>query len=1091
MKFSKPKLLFLILVGIASFIGVVVYVNNYLYKTKASSPIYAVPATIPSDCSRAVEPELNAFIKGVPDGATIQFPQNGCYAQNNSIVVASKSNLVINGNGSIFRSSAPNTTVAQTPNMPNWRIDSGTSVTVENMTIEGNYTKARGEFPYGNQFNHGVLVRGGNGVTVRDSAIKNVFGDGVSTARSESVQGNAAAGTPPHNTRFQRLTISKAARHCAGFTEQIGGWVEDSTLSDCHYGAIDMEIDYGDHTNQSGIFYRGQSMKDMHILRNRISGYFLFGIAVEGPTDIGTSRPGDIDTIEVRGNTIGAGDTCWPAVIFSEVDKNRGPISNITVTDNDLTSQGYVMGVFDVNGGSVTNNKAISTKGAGWCGNIDAVRMERSTSVTASNNGPTVVPNLGTAPTTQPTTAPNSTAVPTSPTTGVRTLPSSIPSDCSRNTEADITNFINSVPNGSTIQFPLNGCYKQENRIKIADKSNIVIDGNGSTFKKSSQGPNTAGGSGYNGNWLILRANNVTIKNMTAIGGFETPGPRNLGEASKDPNAVEYNAGFGVYGGDGITITKVKTRNTWGDGVVIANAAYIDNEPEEFSKNVRVTHSDFQKTFRMCFGPTSGTGIWFEDNICRDNWYAGVDAELDLVHHPLADLHINRNTFEGFYHFGILVPVAGVDTRNIEIKGNKLLTPPDNYCFASIYIGAYPDTNPKTFANVVVNDNEIKSKSTAIQMDHINGGSVQGNKFVDYLDAGCSNPNPVKPVILTNSTGVVVANNGADAPSIAPATPTPAPTRAPTQQPTTIQPPVSGVQGQTLWSDGTTGARSGDGSNISAYATGAVPSVVYYLYSGLNNCTTDLRDTQAGPAIPDANGRINVMNGRIVEGTQLRTPGTYDLCFVRGDSSSRTAALKYTLGSGTTNPTTPPTLAPNSTGLSLSLFLHGIGKGGDSANPNAGGNTSPKRVQRNVKIEVFNSQNQLVLTKDSVVGFSPATGNFQGVLDAGTGLTSGIYSVKVKVDQFLKVIVPGIQNISSGRVNVLPQVTLVTGDMNNDNKINALDYNVLIDCYADLTPAANCSDPAKKLMADLTDDGSVNQFDYNLFLRELTNIAGE
>ncbi len=63
--------------------------------------------------------------------------------------------------------------------------------------------------------------------------------------------------------------------------------------------------------------------------------------------------------------------------------------------------------------------------------------------------------------------------------------------------------------------------------------------------------------------------------------------------------------------------------------------------------------------------------------------------------------------------------------------------------------------------------------------------------------------------------------------------------------------------------------------------------------------------------------------------------------------------------------------------------------------------------------------------------------------------------------------------------------------MNNDNKIDALDYNMLTDCYSDSAPASNCTDTLKKLAADITDDGNVNLFDYNLFLRELTNRRGE
>lgn len=192
----------------------------------------------------------------------------------------------------------------------------------------------------------------------------------------------------------------------------------------------------------------------------------------------------------------------------------------------------------------------------------------------------------------------------------------------------------------------------------------------------------------------------------------------------------------------------------------------------------------------------------------------------------------------------------------------------------------------------------------------------------------------------------------------------------------------------------------------------------------------------------------------------------------------------------TSTPLPTTTSAPNETRLSLNLLLHGLGKGGDSANPNGGGTANPLRPQRTVTVEVFNASNQLVLTKTGVVNFNSVGGNFTGAINSGTTLTSGTYTLKVKSPQFLRKQVTGIQTIAAGTVNQLPVTTLVSGDVNSDNVVNILDYNIVMDCYSDFTPARSCSDAVKKLNADITDDGNVNQFDYNLFLRELINIQG-
>jgi Ricin-type beta-trefoil lectin domain-like len=184
------------------------------------------------------------------------------------------------------------------------------------------------------------------------------------------------------------------------------------------------------------------------------------------------------------------------------------------------------------------------------------------------------------------------------------------------------------------------------------------------------------------------------------------------------------------------------------------------------------------------------------------------------------------------------------------------------------------------------------------------------------------------------------------------------------------------------------------------------------------------------------------------------------------------------------------TIVPGSTNLAVQLFLHGLGKGGDSANPTGTGTTNPLHPQRNITVEVLNSNNQLVLTKTGTVTYASGSGSFDGNINLGNTLNNGIYTIKIKTNQFLRNLVPGIQTLTAGANNAIPATTLVTGDINGDNVINILDYNVIQGCFSDLLPAADCTS-ANNVLADLTDDGHVNQFDYNLFLRELTNVGGQ
>jgi hypothetical protein len=192
-------------------------------------------------------------------------------------------------------------------------------------------------------------------------------------------------------------------------------------------------------------------------------------------------------------------------------------------------------------------------------------------------------------------------------------------------------------------------------------------------------------------------------------------------------------------------------------------------------------------------------------------------------------------------------------------------------------------------------------------------------------------------------------------------------------------------------------------------------------------------------------------------------------------------------------PTPTPTPVPNSTKLSLTVFMHGIGNSGDNANPNnfTLSNKNPLTPNRTIDIQILNSANQIIASASGQITYNSSTGNFKGLIDMGLKIpSSGSYNLKAKSPTHLRRLASGIQTITIGQTNVIPDLTLVAGDINGDNTLNILDYNLLIGCYSDLAPAVSCTTTIKPL-ADLNDNGAVNQFDYNLFLRELAVQLGQ
>jgi len=173
----------------------------------------------------------------------------------------------------------------------------------------------------------------------------------------------------------------------------------------------------------------------------------------------------------------------------------------------------------------------------------------------------------------------------------------------------------------------------------------------------------------------------------------------------------------------------------------------------------------------------------------------------------------------------------------------------------------------------------------------------------------------------------------------------------------------------------------------------------------------------------------------------------------------------------TTSLTPTPTLPSTPTFISVSMTLPGIG---------TKGNASPNNMQRRVFVQLFDAANKTVgVSVAAQVSFDPSSGIFKGTANFGTVVPTGNYSAKLKTDQYLVKKTPaGV--VTAGTSNTLVPVTLISGDINGDNKLDILDYNILVSCFGSKINSDACG--GKKVDADLNDDGVIDGVDYNLFI---------
>jgi hypothetical protein len=137
------------------------------------SPVI-VPPSIDATGREDVAEELNTFLASVPDGSRIDFDAGGKYRLSRGLQVWDKRGLVFEGNGASL--------VMEGFDGSDLAIQGSTDIVVRNLSIDGDNPDAGTAdafHPDGQEFSHGIAIRGSHDVEIDDVAITGVWGDGI------------------------------------------------------------------------------------------------------------------------------------------------------------------------------------------------------------------------------------------------------------------------------------------------------------------------------------------------------------------------------------------------------------------------------------------------------------------------------------------------------------------------------------------------------------------------------------------------------------------------------------------------------------------------------------------------------------------------------------------------------------------------------------------------------------------------------------------------------------------------------------------------------------------------------------------------
>lgn len=383
-----------------------------LYQSQAASICNINPANS--------DEAINTAIQGCPNGSTIVFPAGKTYNTDAWVLVKNRDSLIIDGNGSTFKSSADASDGNKALTDAVWMVLSSTNITLKNMT-------STGTFDYGGQKRSlalispdprfteaapGFGVYGSKGVYLEDLKSFGTWGDGVTTGPAHYADAAATSETEyARDVYVKRMLVRSTARHCWSPNSGTNIWIEDSRCEDAWYTGFDAELDN-----------LGQTLSGLHVLRNTFDGFQNAGIFVPvAATD------GSTGSIEIRDNTFltPPDKQCsQPILVGGYPGSNPAMFQNVVATGNKLKHYGPGI-VFDhVKGGDISGNTlerlyAPLPDGSGnytpegLCGFAEAVRITNSTNVTSSNNSPgTVSTNPSPTPPPPPPATPPAAAPP-------------------------------------------------------------------------------------------------------------------------------------------------------------------------------------------------------------------------------------------------------------------------------------------------------------------------------------------------------------------------------------------------------------------------------------------------------------------------------------------------------------------------------------------------------------------------------------------------------------------------------------------------------------------------------------------------------
>jgi hypothetical protein len=331
--------------------------------------------------------------------------------------------------------------------------------------------------------------------------------------------------------------------------------------------------------------------------------------------------------------------------------------------------------------------------------------------------------------------APTTTTTTTAPAPPTATTPASIAADCSRDVTVELSAWIASVPDGSTLRFGAGACYRVDGTLRIQYRNRLTFDGNGATFRAMTSGRELPPKEARTRSMFnFYRGTDLTVRDVIVRGANPNAGTGDLAYVA----ALEGQAAYVVGGVKNMVLDRVQAYDVYGDFVFVGPA----------TQRLLVKGSTFARNGRQGW-TINGQDITFEHNSIRATRRATVDLEPATTSSVTRRVTIRNNTIGPGRLYFLANEGRAAPTEDISVIGNRFVG-------KAMTIRVDPPSGTRSRYRIVGNVSDTPvgfNGGGALQFSEVVGIEVRDN--VQPMQKG----RHISGVSIRDSRNVVVSGN--------------------------------------------------------------------------------------------------------------------------------------------------------------------------------------------------------------------------------------------------------------------------------------------------------------------------------------------